>query len=99
MEAYLNGGHAYHATMPTDALRVFHDAMMETKAIGFDTLAAAQWAQGNAVRKMLAERGVKSVAAEGFEAPGVVVSFTDDPEVQAGRKFAALACRSQRACF
>ncbi len=90
MEAYLNGGHAYHATMPTDALRVFHDAMMETKAIGFDTLAAAQWEQGNAVRRMLAERGVKSVAAEGFGAPGVVVSFTDDPEIQAGKKFAAL---------
>jgi len=90
MEAYLNGGHAYHATMPTDALRVFHDAMMETKAIGFEVLAAAQWQQGNAVRAMLAERGVKSVAAEGFGAPGVVVSFTDDAEVQAGRKFAAL---------
>ena len=89
MEAYLNGGHAYHATMPTDALRVFRDAMLETKAIGFDKLAAAQWEQGNAVRAMLAERGVKSVAAEGFGAPGVVVSFTEDPELQTGRKFAA----------
>ncbi|HZV57689.1 MAG TPA: aminotransferase class V-fold PLP-dependent enzyme [Sphingobium sp.] len=90
MEAYLNGGHAYHATMPTDALRTFHAAMMETKALGFETLAAAQWEQGNGVRRMLAERGVRSVAAEGFGAPGVVVSFTDDPEVQAGRKFLAL---------
>jgi len=90
MEAYLGGGHAYHATMPTDALRVFRDAMLETKQIGFDKLAAAQWEQGNAVRAMLAERGVRSVAAEGFGAPGVVVCFTDDPELQNGRKFAAL---------
>ncbi|WP_404711826.1 aminotransferase class V-fold PLP-dependent enzyme [Sphingomonas sp. MMS24-J13] len=90
MEAYLNGGHAYHATMPTDALRAFHAAMLETKAIGFDTLCAAQWAQGNAVRAMLADHGVKSVAAEGFGAPGVVVAFTSDPELQNGKKFAAL---------
>jgi aspartate aminotransferase-like enzyme len=89
MEAYLNGGHAYHATMPTDALRAFHKAMMETRAIGFDRLKAAQWEQGNAVRAMLAERGVKSVAADGFGAPGVVVSYTDDPEIQNGKKFAA----------
>jgi aspartate aminotransferase-like enzyme len=90
MEAYLNGGHAYHATMPTDALRTFHAAMLETKALGFERLAAAQWEQGNAVRKMLAEKGIKSVAAEGFQAPGVVVSFTEDPEIQAGKKFLAL---------
>jgi aspartate aminotransferase-like enzyme len=90
MDAYLNGGHAYHATMPTDALMGFRDAMLETKAAGFETLRAAQWQQGNAVRAMLAERGVQSVAAEGFAAPGVVVSFTADPEVQNGKKFAAL---------
>lgn len=89
MEAYLNGGHAYHATMPTDALRAFHKSMMETKAIGFDKLKAAQWEQGNAARAMLAQRGIKSVAAEGFGAPGVVVSYTDDPEIQNGKKFAA----------
>jgi aspartate aminotransferase-like enzyme len=89
MEAYLNGGHAYHATMPTDALRALHGAMMETRAIGFDKVKAAQWELGLAVRAMLAHRGVKSVAAEGFQAPGVVVSFTDDPDVQSGRKFAA----------
>jgi aspartate aminotransferase-like enzyme len=89
MEAYLGGGHAYHATMPTDALRAFHDAMMETKALGFDTLKAAQWEQGLAVRAMLAQRGIRSVAAEGFQAPGVVVSYTDDPEIQTGKKFAA----------
>ncbi|HLV08040.1 MAG TPA: aminotransferase class V-fold PLP-dependent enzyme [Croceibacterium sp.] len=89
MEAYLGGGHAYHATMPTDALRAFHGAMMETRQIGFDTLKQAQWEQGRAVRAMLAQRGIKSVAAPGFEAPGVVVSYTDDPEIQNGRKFAA----------
>jgi aspartate aminotransferase-like enzyme len=89
MEAYLNGGHAYHATMPTDALRAFHHAMMETRAFGFERARAAQWEQGIAVRAMLAERGVQSVAAEGFQAPGVVVSYTDDPEIQTGKKFAA----------
>ncbi|MCW2396704.1 MULTISPECIES: alanine--glyoxylate aminotransferase family protein [unclassified Sphingobium] len=90
MEAYLNGGHAYHATMPTDALRTFHKAMMETKQIGFETLRAAQWEQGNAVRAMLAERGVRSVAADGFAAPGVVVVFTEDAAMQTGKPFAAL---------
>jgi aspartate aminotransferase-like enzyme len=88
MEAYLAGGHAYHATMPTDALRVLRDAMLESRAIGFERLCAAQWEQGNAVRAMLAERGVRSVAAEGFGAPGVVVCYTDDPEIQTGRRFA-----------
>ena len=88
MEAYLNGGHAYHATMPTDALRVFRDAMLETKAIGFERLCAAQWEQGNAVRADLASRQVKSVAAEGFGAPGVVVAFTTDLDIQNGKKFA-----------
>lgn len=89
MEAYLGGGHAYHATMPTDALRIFHQAMIETKEIGFGKLKEAQWEQGRAVRAMLAQRGVRSVAAQGFEAPGVVVSYTDDPDVQNGKKFAA----------
>jgi len=89
MEAYLNGGHAYHATMPTDALRTFHDAMMETKEIGFETLRDAQWTQGTEVRAMLRNRGIQSVAADGFGAPGVVVSFTEDPAIQNGSKFAA----------
>ena len=89
MEAYLAGGSAYHATMPTDALRALRDAMIETKAAGFERLCAAQWEQGRAVRTMLAARGVKSVAADGFAAPGVVVCFTDDPEIQNGRRFAA----------
>ena len=90
MEAYLNGAHGYHATMPTDALRVFRDAAFETRNFGFGNACAAQWEQGNAVRQMLAERQIKSVAAEGFEAPGVVVSFTDDPDIQNGRKFIPL---------
>ena len=89
MQAYENGGHAYHATMPTDALRAFRDTMVETKEYGFEKLRDAQWALGNGVRAMLAEKGVTSVAAEGFGAPGVVVSYTTDPEVQNGKKFAA----------
>jgi len=90
METYEKGGHAYHATMPTDALRVFRDAMVETRDYGLGKLRHAQWEQGGRVRTALARRGVKSVAAEGFAAPGVVVGFTDDPEIQSGAKFAAL---------
>ncbi|WP_439154867.1 aminotransferase class V-fold PLP-dependent enzyme [Yoonia sp.] len=89
MQAYENGGHAYHATMPTDGLRAFRDTMVETKSYGFDKLKEQQWALGNAVRKVLADKGVPSVAAEGFGAPGVVVSYTDDPDIQNGSKFAA----------
>ena len=89
MAAYEGGGHAYHATMPTDALRDFRDTMKETQAYGFGTLKEAQWALGNAVRAMLAEKGVTSVAADGFGAPGVVVSYTADPDIQTGKRFAA----------
>ncbi|MDR0808431.1 MAG: aminotransferase class V-fold PLP-dependent enzyme [Gemmobacter sp.] len=89
MAAYEGGGHAYHATMPTDALKGFRNAMVETKAAGFEVLKAAQWRLGDGVRAMLAARGVQSVATEGFGAPGVVVSYTDDPEIQNGRKFLA----------
>jgi aspartate aminotransferase-like enzyme len=89
METYEKGGHAYHATMPTDAIVGFRDAMVETKTIGFEAAKAAQWELGRAVRALLATRGVPSVAAEGFQAPGVVVSYTGDPEVQNGAKFRA----------
>lgn len=89
MQTYEDGGHAYHATMPTDALRGFRDTMIETRDYGFERLRQAQWDLGHAVRALLAERGIASVAAEGFGAPGVVVSYTDDPEIQNGRKFAA----------
>jgi aspartate aminotransferase-like enzyme len=90
MEAFEKGGHAYHATMPTDAIVGFRDAMLETKAMGFAEAKAAQWALGRAVRALLAAKGVPSVAAEGFQAPGVVVSFTTDPDIQNGSKFKAL---------
>lgn len=89
MEAYENGGHAYHATMPTDALRGFRDAMLETERLGFENMQAAQWDQGRKIRAALAEKGFQSVAAEAFEAPSVVVAFTDDPDLQMGKPFAA----------
>lgn len=90
MQAYEDGAHAYHATMPTDALRAFRDTMLETKEFGFEKLRDAQWALGNGVRALLQEKGVTSVSADGFGAPGVVVSYTSDPEIQTGKKFAAL---------
>ena len=90
MKAYEDGGHAYHATMPTDSLRAFRDTMLETKDYGFARLKEAQWRLGDGVRSMLAAKGVTSVAAEGYGAPGVVVSYTDRAEVQNGKAFAAL---------
>jgi aspartate aminotransferase-like enzyme len=89
MQAYINGGHAYHATMPTDALTGFRDAMFETRDIGFEEIKEKQQELGRRVRQLLADRGYKSVAAQGFEAPGVVVSYTDDPDIQNTKKFAA----------
>ncbi|MBN2907070.1 MAG: alanine--glyoxylate aminotransferase family protein [Rhodobacteraceae bacterium] len=89
MAAYEQGGHAYHATMPTDALVGLRDAMAQTKALGFEAMKDAQWRLGDAVRALLAEKGVVSVAAPGFGAPGVVVAYTDDPDIQNGRKFVA----------
>ncbi len=89
MEAYEKGGHAYHATMPTDALRGFRDAVKETEDYGFAKVKAEQEELGREVRKLLAERGFKSVAAEGFAAPGVVVCYTDDPGIKSGSKFIA----------
>lgn len=88
MQAYENGAHAYHATMPTDALTALRDVMKETQAYGFDKLRAEQQELGNRVRALLAELGIPSVAAPGFEAPGVVVSYTDDPGMKSGKKFA-----------
>jgi aspartate aminotransferase-like enzyme len=88
MEAYEDGGHAYHATMPTDALRRFRDVMKETEARGFDKVHAQQQELGDRVRALLAAKGLKSVAAPGFEAPGVVVAYTTDPAVQTGKAFA-----------
>ncbi len=88
MTSYENGGHSYHATMPTDALKLFRDTMLETRQYGFQKLKEAQWELGGEVRKILASRGITSVAADGFGAPGVVVSYTNDPDVQNGKKFA-----------
>jgi aspartate aminotransferase-like enzyme len=94
MQAYLNGGHAYHATMPTDALTAFRDTMLETKAYGFDKVKAEQIELGQKARIMLESKGIKSVAAEGFKAPGVVVSYTADSGMQNGSKFAALGMQA-----
>ena len=87
MRAYENGGHMYHATMPTDALKQFCETMKETEAYGFERVREEQLELGRKVREMLTGKGFKSVAAEGFQAPGVVVSYTDDPEIQNGSKF------------
>lgn len=89
MQAYESGGHAYHATMPTDALRHVRNAMLEARRRGLPQLRQAQFELGAAVRAALAARGVASVAAPGYEAPGVVVAYTRDPEVQSAKKFAA----------
>ena len=90
MEAYENGGHAYHATMPTDSLKRFRDIMKETEEYGFEKVRAEQQELGAKVREMLAAKGFKSVAAKGFEAPGVVVSYTDDKGIHTGKKFAEI---------
>ena len=87
MQAYENGGHAYHATLPTDALKKFRDTMKETEAYGFDKVRQEQLELGREVRGLFEGRGYVSVAAPGFQAPGVVVSFTDDPDIQNGGKF------------
>jgi aspartate aminotransferase-like enzyme len=87
MEAYEQGGAAYHATMPTDGLRVLRDVMRETEAYGFDKVRQEQLELGKQVRALLATKGIKSVAAEGFTAPGVVVSYTTDEGIRTGKKF------------
>jgi aspartate aminotransferase-like enzyme len=89
MQAYEKGGHAYHATPPTDALVALRKVMREAETYGFEKLRAAQTELGTKVRALLARNGFRSVAAPGFEAPGVVVSYTDDPDLQSGKKFIA----------
>ena len=88
MQAYENGGHAYHATMPTDSLTRFRDTLLETEAYGFAQVAVDQAELGRRVRDLLASKGISSVAADGFGAPGVVVAYTDDAGIQTGKKFA-----------
>lgn len=94
MEAYERGGHAYYATLPTDALARLRDAMAETEGFGWERARGAQQELGDKVRRMLARRGIASVAADGFGAPGVVVSYTDDPDIQSGRAFARLGLQT-----
>lgn len=94
MEAYEGGGHAYHATMPTDALTRLRDVMLETQAYGFAKVKDEQQALGDAVRAMMVEHGFVSVAAPGFQAPGVVVSYTDDAGIQSGKKFLGLGLQT-----
>ena len=89
METYEGGGHAYHGTMPTDALTRLRDVMKEIEAYGFDKVRDEQQQLGTRVRAMLANKGFKSVAAAGFEAPGVVVSYTEDAAIQSGKKLMA----------
>ncbi len=89
METYEAGGHAYHTTMPTDALTRLCAVMKETQAYGFAKVRDEQIALGTAVRALFESRGLASVAAEGFKAPGVVVSYTSDPEIQSSKKFLA----------
>jgi aspartate aminotransferase-like enzyme len=88
MESYEQGAVAYHTTMPTDALSVLRDVMAETAAYGFDKVRAEQQELGDRVRALLVSKGFKSVAAEGFQAPGVVVSYTNDDGIQSAKKFA-----------
>jgi len=88
METYESGAHAYHATMPTDGLRQLRDVMAEAQSYGFAKLKSAQQELGDKARALLAARGVKSLAAEGFGAPGVVVSYTQEAEIQNGSRFA-----------
>ncbi len=90
MNAYENGAHAYHATLPTDALQRFRDIIKETENYGFAKARDNQLELGVKVRQLLADKGIANVAAKGFEAPGVIVAYTDDPEIKNGSKFASL---------
>ncbi|MEC7490207.1 MAG: aminotransferase class V-fold PLP-dependent enzyme [Pseudomonadota bacterium] len=88
MEAYEGGGHAYHATMPTDAIVKFHASMKEIESYGFEAVRDHQQVLGRKVRTLMKTYGFRSLAAEGYGAPGVVVCYTEDPDIQTGKKFA-----------
>jgi aspartate aminotransferase-like enzyme len=94
METYEKGGHVYHTTMPTDALKTLRNVMQETQTLGFAALKERQQELGIKVRALLESHGYHSVAAKGFQSPGVVVSFTRDPEIQSGKKFIALGLQT-----
>jgi aspartate aminotransferase-like enzyme len=94
MEAYEKGGHVYHTTMPTDALKILRNVMKETQSLGFAALKAKQVELGTKVRDLLVSKGYPSVSAKAFQAPGVVVSYTKDPDIQSGKKFIALGLQT-----
>jgi aspartate aminotransferase-like enzyme len=94
MEAYEKGSHVYHTTMPTDALKILRNVMKETQSLGFAALKAKQVELGTKVRDLLVSKGYHSVSAKGFQAPGVVVSYTKDPDIQSGKKFLALGLQT-----
>jgi aspartate aminotransferase-like enzyme len=94
MEAYEKGGHVYHTTMPTDALKILRNVMRETQTLGFADLKKRQQELGDKVRALLVSKGYHSVSAKGFQSPGVVVSYTKDPDIQSGKKFIALGLQT-----
>jgi len=94
MEAYEKGGHVYHTTMPTDALKILRSTMKETQSLGFAALKQRQQELGDKVRALLVSKGYPSVSAKGFQAPGVVVSYTKDADIQSGKKFIALGMQT-----
>ncbi len=94
MQAYENGGHAYHATMPTDALAILRNAIAQTESEGLALAKNRQQALGNAVRELLKKSGYKSVAASGFEAPGVVVCYTTNPDIHSSRAFTQIGLQT-----
>jgi aspartate aminotransferase-like enzyme len=94
MEAYEAGGHQYHATLPTDSLLRLSSTLLETRALGFEKAREAQWELGKRARAALEKAGYPSVAAEGYQAPGVVVSYTRDADIASGKKFRELGLQS-----
>ncbi|MDP3133486.1 MAG: alanine--glyoxylate aminotransferase family protein, partial [Burkholderiaceae bacterium] len=93
-EGYEKGQHAYHTTMPTDALARLRDVMQETRDYGFERVRQEQIDLGERVRALFESRGIRSVAADGFKAPGVVVSYTNDADIQNSKKFLALGLQT-----
>ena len=94
MEAYENGTHMYHTTMPTDAITRLQEVMLETESYGFEKVRAEQWDLGRKVRALMEGRGIRSVAAAGFHAPGVVVSYTTDSGMHNSKGFSALGLQT-----
>ena len=53
MAAYLNGGHTYHTTLPTDGLTKLYETYQEMAKIGFDFLKDQQIELGNETRSLI----------------------------------------------